>query len=208
MIKIVKKICTKVCQSREIATPTAKIILQKSTVVIFVKYHLEIEHSLVRCDLAVEYFNGLVGLSQIDLAVVPQISVVVQGGDSSPVVTNDGPFQCEPGKRPGDDFRPVQGVDVVGVDVAVARQVGTVDGGQQHHHVAQGGPPGPELHRDGVARADGRERHQVTGHVPHLRHTGETQQNCQRDFSSNCNMLDYSTWSITKDVCVGLPCYF
>ena len=41
-------------------------------------------------DLTVEDLNGLVGLAQVDLAVVAQVTVIVQSGDAVPVVGDYG----------------------------------------------------------------------------------------------------------------------
>ena len=91
----------------------------------------------------VEDLDGLVCFPQVDLAVVAQVAVVVEGGDPPTVVTDGRSLEGQPGEGTGNDFRPLEGVDVVGVWVAVTRQVGAVDRGDQHHHVPQGRPSRP-----------------------------------------------------------------
>lgn len=47
---------------------------------------------------------------------------------------------------------------MVGLGVAIPGQVGAVDGRQQQHHVAQGGHPGTEHQRHGIAGRRGEEK--------------------------------------------------
>ena len=97
-----------------------------------------------------------------------EISVVVDGHKSLAIEGNSRSLDCQPGYGTVVNPVPVQRVHDPGAGLAVAGQVGAVDGGEQQHHVAQRLQPAVVGQGDRVAGAHAGEGGDVARHLQHL----------------------------------------